>query len=157
MVAFILKGMTSAETYKHIFCPYTHPKPQGWGQRSKQFFLKVVMLHIKLKEMEQIYTVHVHIMSLHTPSIPRVESKVKTFFLKLIMLNIKLKGRRMQPHATLIFFPCGVKGSKHFFLSVVMLHIKLKEMEQTALCKRIFCPHTHSRLLWWGQNQNIFF
>ena len=48
-----LKGITNAATYKHIFCPYTHPQPLGRDQRSKQyFFLKVVMLHINLKGTE---------------------------------------------------------------------------------------------------------
>ena len=37
---------------KRIFCPYTHPQPLERGQRSKHFFLNVVMLHIKLKGME---------------------------------------------------------------------------------------------------------
>ena len=31
---------------KDIFCPYT--QPLGWSQKVKTFFLKVVMLHIKL-------------------------------------------------------------------------------------------------------------
>ena len=48
MVHIKLKGMTNAATYKHIFCPYTYPRPLGWAQMSIVFFLKVVMLHIKL-------------------------------------------------------------------------------------------------------------
>ena len=27
-------------------CPYKHPRPMGWGQGVKTFFLKAVMLHI---------------------------------------------------------------------------------------------------------------
>ena len=48
MVHIKLKGMTNAETYKRIYCPYTHPRPLGWGQRSKRFFMEVAMLRIKL-------------------------------------------------------------------------------------------------------------
>ena len=39
---------------KHMFCSYTHPRPLGRGQRSNISFLKVVMLYIKIKEMEYI-------------------------------------------------------------------------------------------------------
>ena len=35
-----LKGMTNAVTCKHIYCPYTHPRPLGRGQRSNIFFSK---------------------------------------------------------------------------------------------------------------------
>ena len=45
------KGMTNAATWEHIFCPYTHPRPLGLAQ-SQNFFLKVVMLHIKSLGME---------------------------------------------------------------------------------------------------------
>ena len=30
----------------------THPRPPGWGQNVKPFFMQVVMLHIKLKRIE---------------------------------------------------------------------------------------------------------
>ena len=52
MLHIKLKKMANAATYKHIFCPYTHPRPLGWDQRSKHFFLKIVMLHLKLIGME---------------------------------------------------------------------------------------------------------
>ena len=40
MIMFHIKlnAITNAATCKHIFCPYTHPRPLGWGQRSKQCF-----------------------------------------------------------------------------------------------------------------------
>ena len=41
-----------------IFGPYTHPRPAGWGQKVKLFFLKVVMLHIKLKGKERSVDEH---------------------------------------------------------------------------------------------------
>ena len=62
---------------------HTHPRPLGWGQKVKTgFFLKVVMLHIKLKGMEHrvpcmhIFCSYTH----HRP--PGVGSKAKTFFSK---------------------------------------------------------------------------
>ena len=51
-----LKGMLNAGTCKHIFCPYTLSRSLGWGQRSKDIFLKIVILHFKLMGMEQIAT-----------------------------------------------------------------------------------------------------
>ena len=36
-----------------MLCPQTHPWARGWDQRVKPYiFVKVVMLHIKLKEIE---------------------------------------------------------------------------------------------------------
>ena len=36
MLHIKLKGMTNTALY--IFCPVIHPRPLGWGQRSKTFF-----------------------------------------------------------------------------------------------------------------------
>ena len=33
-----LKGMTSATTCKHIFCPHTHPRPLGGVKGKNMFF-----------------------------------------------------------------------------------------------------------------------
>ena len=55
-------------------------------------FQKVVMLHIKLEENGVRSTMQAHILSLHTPSVPGAESKVKTFFfLKVVIVHIELK------------------------------------------------------------------
>ena len=35
MLHIKLKGMEHRAPCKHIFCPYTHPRPLGWGQRVK--------------------------------------------------------------------------------------------------------------------------
>ena len=42
-------GITNSATCKHIFCPYTHHRPLGWHQRSKQVFFESshVAYHIK--------------------------------------------------------------------------------------------------------------
>ena len=42
-----VKGMEHRAAHKHIFCHYTHPQPLRLSQNI--FFLKVVMLFIKLK------------------------------------------------------------------------------------------------------------
>ena len=42
--------MEHRATRKHIFCPYRHHRPLECGQNI--FFLKVVVLIIKLKDME---------------------------------------------------------------------------------------------------------
>ena len=73
-----LKGIANEATYKHIFCPYTHSRPLGWDQRSKlMFFLKEVMLHIKLIGMEYRAT-YMHYVLKHNHD-TWVESKVKAF------------------------------------------------------------------------------
>ena len=38
MLHIKLKGMEYRAPCKHIFCPYTHPQPLGWGQKVKTFF-----------------------------------------------------------------------------------------------------------------------
>ena len=50
-VAYQIKADDVANIMVAIFfCPQTHPRPRGWGQKVKLYiFLKVVMLHIKLK------------------------------------------------------------------------------------------------------------
>ena len=51
MLHIKLKGMEHRGPYKHIFCPYTHPRPLGRRQKVKifYFFLKVVMWHCQIK------------------------------------------------------------------------------------------------------------
>ena len=82
---------------KHIFCPYTHPWPLGWGQN---ICLKDVMLHIKLKGMEPRAPCK-HIFCPYTHPWPLGWGQ--NICLKDVMLHIKLKG--MEPRA-----PC-----KHIF------------------------------------------
>ena len=116
-----LKGMEQRAPRKHIFCPYTHPQAKDRVKRSKHFFLKVVILHIKLNGA--LSTMQAHILSLHTPSPLGLGQNVKTFFLKTVMLHIKLKGMKHKTPckqivcpSTHILGPHGcVKGSKHFF------------------------------------------
>ena len=52
MLHIKLKLMMQAATWLLIFCPQTHPEPRGGVKMSNHTFLKVVMLHIKLKGYE---------------------------------------------------------------------------------------------------------
>ena len=105
MLHIKLKGMTKIATCKHIFCPYIHPRPLRWDQRSKHFFLKVVKLHIKITGMEQrapcdhIFCPNTHPRMQHYASTHSVLTctldpwggvKDQTFFLKVVKLHIKL-------------------------------------------------------------------
>ena len=74
MMHIILKG-----PQKHKFFTYTQPRPQGWGQKFKTFFLEVVMMHIKLKGMECRAPCK-HILCLHTPSTTGMGSKGQNIF-----------------------------------------------------------------------------
>ena len=73
----------------HILSLHTHPRAPRVGSKGQNiFFLKVVMLHIKLKGMEQRVTCK-HLFC----SVPGVWLKGQNiFFLKNIMLHIKGNG-----------------------------------------------------------------
>ena len=61
-----LMGLEHRAPCKHIFCPYTHPRRLGWGQKVKTFFImKIVMC--KGMEQKKKSTMQAHILSLHTP------------------------------------------------------------------------------------------
>ena len=90
-VVYQLKGLEHRAQCKHIFCPYTHPRFLRLVQTVITFFfLKIVMLHIKLKRwsIEQHASTYLF---LHTPSTPEVWSTGQTFLLKVVMLHI-IKG-----------------------------------------------------------------
>ena len=53
MLHIKFKGMEHRTPCKNIFCPYTQPRPLGWGKMSKHTPLRGVMLHVKLKGMGQ--------------------------------------------------------------------------------------------------------
>ena len=49
-VVYQIKADDACSIMIAIFCPQTHPKLRGWGQKVKPYlFVKVVVLHIKLK------------------------------------------------------------------------------------------------------------
>ena len=85
-------GMEHRALYKHMFCPYTHPRPPVVGLKSKHFFLKVVMLHVKLKEMgHRAHRKHIFC-PFRPPRPPVVGSKVKTFFSESSHVAYQIKG-----------------------------------------------------------------
>ena len=107
----------------HIQSLHT-PYPPWWGQKVKNSFLKVVMLHIKLKG--------IHIQSLHTPSTPGVGSKGQKLFSESSLVAYQIKGNGAP--CKHIFCPCTHPQSpgwvkRFFFLKLVMLDIKLEENE----------------------------
>ena len=54
--------------------------PQDGSKGQKIFFLKLVMLDIKIEGNEAWSTIQAHFLSLHTPSAPGEGSKGQTFF-----------------------------------------------------------------------------
>ena len=90
-VAYQIKGH-HANTY--VVLTYTLDSESG-VKRSKLFFLKVVMLHIKLKGMEcKAPCKHIFCPYAHPRPVGPVQ-KVKLFFLlNVVMLHIKLKGKK---------------------------------------------------------------
>ena len=67
MLHIKLKLMECRAPYKHILCPYTHLDQCGWVKRSKDFFLNMVMLHIKLKGKKYRPTCKKNFDLIHTP------------------------------------------------------------------------------------------
>ena len=52
MLHYQIKALDACSNMVANIVPTDTPLPQGWGQNIKIFFLKVVMLHIKLKGIE---------------------------------------------------------------------------------------------------------
>ena len=77
---------------------HRHSLDSGGGiKRSKHFFLKVVILHIKLKGMESKQNESKKYVLTHILN-PWGGVKMSFFsFLKVVMLHIKLKGKRCRP------------------------------------------------------------
>ena len=71
----------------HILSLYT-PSTPGMGSKVITFFLKVVMLHIKLNGMEHKTLCKYRVFLTHSID-PLVESKSEPFFLKVVMVNMK--------------------------------------------------------------------
>ena len=136
--------------YKHTVCLNTHPRPPGVGPKVKTvFFLKVVMLHIKLMEKEHRAPCK-HLFCPYTHLGPWVGPKDQNIFTESSHAAYQIKGydgcRNMQAR---IFCPStpfstpgvGSKVKTYSFLKVVMLHIKLIGMELREPCK----PYTHAQ------------
>ena len=78
---------------KYFACRPPFPGPSGPGQKSNFIFSAQGQVAYQVKGKEDCSNMQVHILSLHTPLIPVMGSKVKTLvLLKEVMLYIKLKG-----------------------------------------------------------------
>ena len=78
-LAYKIKG--NGAPHKHInMYLHTPVAPIGFGQKGKAFFLKVVMFHIKLNEMDyRVPQKHIFCLYTHTRSLGLCQ-KVKTWF-----------------------------------------------------------------------------
>ena len=139
----------------------------GGERRSKDFFLKVVVLYIKLKRMEhRAKCKHIFCPYMY-PRPLGWGQKVKTFFSENSHVAYQIKGKGaksdMQSHILSLHTPLApgwgqkVKTCCCFFLKEAMLHIKLKVMEHRAPCKHIVCPYTHPRPLGGIKRSKHFF
>ena len=91
-VAYQIKADDAGKNMVANILPTDAPSTQGVASKGQTifiYFLKVAMLHIKLK----LTTLVANILPTDTPWIQGVGSKVKLYlFLKVVMLHIKLKG-----------------------------------------------------------------
>ena len=121
---------------QQYWCKYfahRHTLDPGGGVKTF-FFLKVVMLHTKLKGMEhRTPCKHIFCPNTHHGAPWGGVKRSKLFFMKVVMLHIKLKGMDHRAPCKGIFCPythppprVGSKDQNFFFLNVVMLHIELK-------------------------------
>ena len=151
-----------------ISCPYTHHSSPYLVKRSKHFFLKVVIVRIKLKGMEHRARCK-HVFCHYTHPRPLgFGQNVKIFYLlKVVMLHIKIRGMEKRASCKPIFCPLThpqgqdwVKRSNIFFLlKVVMLHIKIKDWNtEHHVSTYSALTHTHTHLVpGWSQNVKAFF
>ena len=143
MLHIKFKGMTIAKTYNHIFCPFTHPRPLGRDQRSKQLFSVRSHIAYQVHGNGAYSTVQAHIM-------------VRTIFYENSHVAYQVKVNEQRAPVVHSQPPDGVKRSKHVFLTVDMLHIKLKGLEHREPCK--YSVRTHTLDPTYGvKGQNIFF
>ena len=79
--------------------PTDTPMTQGWGQKVKLYiFLKVVMLHIKLKGIEHRASwKQVCCHYTHQRPLGWGQKVIFCSFLKVVMLHIKVKWKKLRP------------------------------------------------------------
>ena len=93
-VAYRIKGNNECSNMVANILPadphLPNPNPGMWGQNVKiQLFQNMVLLIIKLKEMEHRAPCKAHILSLHTPPTWN-KGKINLY---VVMVHIKLRGR----------------------------------------------------------------
>ena len=96
MLHIKLNEIANAATHKHIFSPYTHPRPLGCGQMHKNMLLLFsenshVAYQIR-KEWSIEHHASTYSIFTHTHSIPGVGSKLKTFFSESSHAVYQIKG-----------------------------------------------------------------
>ena len=134
----------NAATCKHIFCPYTHPRPHGVRSKVKTFFLKVVMLHIKLMGTEhRAPCKHRFCPYVHPRPLGWVK-RSKHFLLKVVMLHFKLKAMEHRApckhicHAYTHPHPVGrVKGNSQRASNTFNQVVEAKKFEGVFLCRKV--------------------
>ena len=144
MLHIKVKGMTNAATCKHMLCLYAHPRPLG-EVKGQTFFLKVVLLHSKLKGWNIEH--HASTWSILTRTLdPWGGVKMsKHFLLKVVILHIKFKGKKHRAPCKHIFCPnthlnpyIGSKGQNIFYeCSHVGNQIKGKEVKTNIEAKTL--------------------
>ena len=75
-----LQEMEHGTPCTHIFCPYSHPRPLGLGQRVKLFFSEGSHVADQVKGNGAKRTTQAHILTLYTPWAPGVETKGHNIF-----------------------------------------------------------------------------
>ena len=88
-------GLSIFAPCKHIFCPYTHPRPLGSDQMIKTLFFLKSHVAYQIKDYGAQSITQAHILFLHTPSVPRVGLKVKTVFISAsshVEYQVKVNG-----------------------------------------------------------------
>ena len=146
----------------NILLLHTSSAP-GMGSKGQNiFFLKVVVMHIKLKRMKH-RAPRKHIVCPYTnPRFLGLGQTVKTFFSESSHVAYQIKGdgalSTMQAHIMSLHTPSvpgvGSRGQNIFFPKVVILHIKLKDMERRAYFLSL---HTHLTRGVRPKSQNLFF
>ena len=95
------------------------PSVSGIGSKVITFFLKLVMLHVKLERNRAQSTMQAHILSFNTPSVPGVGSKGKTFLFFIELSTEKIVDQLL----TMIYMNSGVRETGCMFCD---LYVSLK-------------------------------
>ena len=137
-VACQIKGNGTYSTLQaHILSFQNTSTPDG-VKNSNIFFLKVVMLHIKLKGIEHdasTYTVLTHIID---PWVGVKGLNIQVSFLKVVMLHIKLMGMKHRAPCKHIF--CPYKRTRP--IGWCHAAYQIKEKGTKSPCMNILCPYT---------------
>ena len=98
-VAYQIKADEAGSNMVANVLPTDTPSTQGVGSKVKLYlFLKVVMLHIKLREFSTEHHESKHAVITHNNDpCHGVKRSFYFYFLKVVMLHIKLKWKKCRP------------------------------------------------------------